>query len=129
MNLQNDQVEIEVKKSIGGKIRGLRLFGEQEDRVIALTQDGYLILYNLDFSKSKGSMLDYSSIKMLGFRKEGGQSISVDDNNEYAFVEIGQSEHPCICSRMFVFKISGDSLIKKASIDQYSQSIGEKLAV
>ena len=94
-----------------------------------MTEDGYIILYKLDFAKKRGLVISSSRLQLIEDRKEDPKSISVCDKNQYAFIEIGENKSPFISSRMIVFRICGNSLIKKASIDQYSQRIGLKLAV
>ena len=129
INLESKQVEIEVEKIVGNYIIDFRLFGEQEEKAIAVTEDGHILLYNLDYNQKTGSVINSFKIELKEERKEEAQSIAVCDKNEYAIVEIGQSESPWVSSRMVIIKIEGDSLIKKAMIDQHSQKIGYKLAL
>ena len=129
IDLERKQVEIEVENGVGNDIIDFRLFGEQENRVIAVTGDGHVILYSLDYTQKRGSVVNSFNIELNCGRKEMPKSLSVCDKNEYCFVEIGQSESDSLCSRMILFKIRGDSLIKKASIDQHSQNLGHKYAL
>ena len=48
-NLETKKVEISLNRPIRSFIVDFRVFGEQEDRVLAVTQFGHLILYKVDY--------------------------------------------------------------------------------
>ena len=54
---------------------------------------------------------------------------SVCGKNEYVLIEVGKYYKPCLCSRMLVFKLSGNFLVSKARVDQLRLGIGEKNAL
>ena len=124
VNLENRELEIEIEKGVGDNIRDFRLFGEQEDRVISVTCDGYLVLYRLNYDQMEGSVIADFKLELIEDRQEQPWSISLCDRNEYALVEMGA----IICSRMMILKVNGDTLVKNAVLDQYNQKIGCKLA-
>ena len=129
INLQNKKLEIEVQKTVGDDIKDFRVFGELENKVIAGTKDGYIILYSLNYFQKTGSMISHLRINLISERKEEIISLSVCGKNRYVLVEIGQSKDPGVGSRMVVLKFSEDSLVKMATIDPYSQKLGEKLTL
>ena len=57
VNLSKNEVEIEVEKSIGYFINDFRLFGRQQDRVVALTTYGYIFLYRLNYGEKSGCLI------------------------------------------------------------------------
>ena len=48
---ETKEVEIEVQKNLEGLIQDFRLFGEQEDRVVAITATGFVLLFSLDYTR------------------------------------------------------------------------------
>ena len=129
IELENNVLEFEVKKSLGANITDFRIFGKKEDRVIAVTTDGYVLLYNLDYKKKTGSVISHIKLDLIEDRKEEPQTISVCGNGQYALLEIGNSEISSISSRMMVFRLIADKLRKTAAMDQHNQEIGEKAAL
>ena len=129
ISLGTKTTEIEVEKNVGDFIRDFRLFGEEEDRVVSATEDGHIILYRLDYAEKSGEVVAHSKIELIKDREEQPRSLSVCDQNQYVFVEIRKNGDPYICSRMMVFKITEDYLIKKATIDQSNENIGYKIAL
>ena len=129
INLEKKRVEIEVLKSLGGDINDFRVFSENEDQVVALTKDGYVLLYQLDFGKKTGSVVSQTKLDLIEERYENGKSISICSKNKNLLVEIGQYWSSFICSRMVVLQLDSQKLVKKAVIDQYSQKIGSKYAL
>ena len=125
INLEAKKIEIELWKQIGGNIYDFRLLGDNEDRVIAITQDGYVIYYGLDYGQKSGSIITHSKIEFIKRRRERGQSISVCEKHRYAVVELGIEDKSNISSRVIVLQLLGDRLIQKTSIDHHIEQIRE----
>ena len=128
INPKTKKIDIEVKKIVGKDVRDFRLFGEKENRVVAVTWDGYLLLYGLKYAQRSGSLISNQHLELIEERMERPKSIAVCEKNKYVFLEIGQSHNPFICSRLVILKLSYNTFTKMASIDQFSQKIGEKYA-
>ena len=129
---ERKEVELEVEKGdIGEFIWDFRIFGEQENKVVSLTKDGFLLLYKLDLSKRTGSVVSSHQIELIEERRELAASVVVCSENQYLCVEVESEEHPNICSRVLVFGICQNTqrITLKASIDQCSQKIGSKYAL
>ena len=129
IDLQAKKQEISIRKARDGDIFVFRLFGENEDRVIAVTTNAYIYLYKLDFAKKKGAITSELTFPLLAQRDERIKSISVCSKNQYVFFEVGQSKMPSMCSRTFVTKLNGDNLNIVSKLDQLSQKVGDKLAL
>ena len=126
INPLSREVEIEVTATKGSYTRDFRLFGKKQENVVSVFSDGYIIVYGLKYSQKTGSVIAYSQIKLDQERKESPQSVSVCDKDQYILVEIGQKNNYAVSSRMLVFKINSGYLTKTASIDLFSQQIGQK---
>ena len=124
VDLERKELAVEVAKSLGGEIYDFRLFGKGEDRVVAVTRDGYILLYHLDYKKKMGSILSNYKFELLEERKEMGFSIAVCDKDKYIFVEIGQA----FCTRVAVLQIDEYGISLRANIDQYKERMGLKLS-
>ena len=123
INIETKEVEIEVVKAVGNEIQDFRVFGEQEDKVISVTQDGHILLYALDYAQKQGSVIAQHQVTLSDERNEAALGVAVCGKNDYALVELVQNHPATISSRLMVFKVSGDTLVQTASIDQYSQKI------
>ena len=117
VNLEAKELEIEVKKSVGDSIIDFRIFGEKDERAIAFTKDGYIVLYSFDFRQKTGEVVSHSQIELFGGRAEWPKSISVCSKGEYPLIEIGEWYKPYLCSRMLVYKIGGKTLTKMVTVD------------
>ena len=128
-NLLTGEVEINLGKGIGGKIMEFKVFGKNEDQIIAITDDGYLILYKIDYLSRNGWVETHYKISLLEERKERLLSIAVCKESGYALVEIEgyrtNARRP-ISSRMMVFEVRQGSLIWKRSSDQFDQDLKSK---
>ena len=129
VNPKTRKLEIVFKKTtIGKEIADFRIFGENQDRVISLTRDGFVLLYNLSSPYLRG-VVSYNQINLIAERDEDCMSLAVCNKSSFAIAEIAQCDEKNICSRMVVFKITGDSLVKKAIIDQSHLQIAYKYAL
>ena len=129
INPLTKKLEIEIEKSVGEYIRDFRLLGKKEEKVISVTNDGFVLFYSFDYFKSRGSVIAANQIDLIKERKEMPASVSVCQKNQYALAELGQAKNPYICSRMLIFKVSGDSLVNIVTIDQQIEQVGEKLSL
>ena len=116
VNPSTRKIEVELKKSVGSYIIDFRLFGDWENRVISVTKDGYVILYNLDCDQKRGQVDSHYKIKMIEERREWPGSLAVCKRNLYVFVEIGAG----YCSRNVILKLRQEGLVQIACIDQYA---------
>ena len=123
-NPKTKRIEVVLKKSFGEEICDFRLFGRQEDRVAAVTEDGHVILYSLGYGNKRGVMAHYQ--EEMRKSSESAMTFAVCVKNEYVFVEFENRQR---CSRMVILKLTLDGLVKTASIDQESQKLSEKWAL
>ena len=130
INPMTREVEIEVEGRIGDTIMDFRLLGEHENMVVSVTRGGHITLNSVDYEQKTFSVITHHQEQLMKERKECPLSIAVCNNDTYVFVEIGTVDYPSPkCSRMIILNLSQNKLIKTASIDQYSQKIGEKWAL
>ena len=121
-------VEIEIKDSLGGNVMDFRFVGEMEDKVVTVTEDGYVNLFKLNYGQKSATYVTHYKLDLLRERQEEGFSIAVCDRAKYLLVEIGDMKSG-YCSRMIVLKINNGHLIKKASVDRFDQKLRSKLAL
>ena len=125
INPKTKKLELAFRKSVGKDIKDFRVFGEQDTRVVAMTKDGYVLLYSLgDFSR-RGLVAHYQE-ELIEEKYEQTKSIAVCDKNEYVLLEIAASGYS---SRMIILKLTLNTITKVTSIDQYSHKIEGKCAL
>ena len=126
INPKKTKIEIEVEKSVGNFILDFRVFGEEDESVVSVTNDGYIILHSLDYYNAVGS--EVSNLEFLEEAEEMPNSIAVCKKNEYVCVEIGKNAS-CLSSRMVILKLTDNAFTMTASVDLVSQKIRQKWAV
>ena len=128
INLQTKAIEIE--SSMRKRVVDFRLFGNSEDQVILVTQDGFIMLYIIDFAKKIGSVVDQYEMLLNVSLEEIPKSLAVCSKNKYIFVEVGRSLNNT-SSRMAIFKVSAVGLTREAILDNDSDSNwqGQKYAL
>ena len=119
INLKTKKIEFEVAKNLGNGIEDFKVLGKMDDRVVALTGDGYLLLYKLIYAEKTGLIDHYYRIRLIKERDEQGVSLAISNDNQYVCVELGQDDSPWVCSRMMIFKLDGNTLVLNAALDQY----------
>ena len=125
LNTETRKLEVEMKKKVGNKIMDFRLLGKDEQRVVSLTGDGHIILYNLSQPESRG-VVSYHRIKLLEKRSEVCRSLAACGEGKTVLVAIGGFGG---CSRMLLFKFVDDNLMNVASIDCLGKGLRSKLAL
>ena len=119
INLKTRKVELELKSGVGCWIEDYRIFGHQEDHIVAVSYDGHVVLFTLDPAQNRG-LLSQFEIGLSTEKHEQAMAIAVCDRSNYALVEIG-GVGSYQCSRMIVLKLSGDVLVKTATLDKFNQ--------
>ena len=92
LNVERVRVEIQVRKTVGDFIRDFKVFRGNQDRVIAVTNNGHALYYKLDFRNSQGQVMNYLSLDLMKERNQVGTSVTVCNKNQFIFVELGQSQ-------------------------------------
>ena len=128
INPKTRKVEVSINKNVGNEVQDFRVFGEQRTKVVAVTMNGYVLLYSLSFGQKRG-MLGDSKIELMWERGESPKSIAVCEKNRFVLLGLGQSSFPFISSRMMIFQVYGDTLVQAAVIDHLYQDIGSKYSI
>ena len=120
------RIEIEVEINVGDIINDFRLVGENEGRVVSITDDGYTLLYGLDYKRKTGSAIASYKDRVAEEWMEKPQSLAVCERSLYVVEEIGALG---ISSRMLILKLSHNTLVPMVFIDQVTQNIANKFAL
>ena len=129
IDLETGEIDFEVRKSDGNTITSFEVFGKREDRVLALSRSGCLLLYQLNFEQKKGSVINHHYEELRQDRNEAGISLAVCPKNQHVLVEIGHSMDSMSCSKVLLFKLEKTKIVFKASIDQRQQGLQTKIAL
>ena len=126
LNPRTKKIELKINKAVGGKISDFRFLGANDNRVVALTWDCHLLLYRLAEGKRRG-IIDHYSLEIIKERLERAVCIAV--NKDYILLGTKAYNNGIVCSRLLLFKLSEDTLIKKSYIDYYNEKIGYAVAL
>ena len=129
INLEAREVEIEVYKNFGEEINFFKLFGEHENRVISVTKDSLISLYQLDYGRKQGEIISQFQFPVDDSREQRIKSASICPKSEYILIEIGQICQPSHCSRMAIARLSDKNLTVIKCVDLLNQNLGAKLAL
>ena len=126
LNLKTKKKETEMKMiNVGDLIKDFRLFGKKENKVLSITGSGHQTLYCLFYGKRRGVINSYE-IELQYTREEECSSIAVCNKTEQVLVEI---KGGFLSSRMLIFKVSGDDLVKITSVDLLREVIKYKYSL
>ena len=121
LNPKTKKLEVNLKKGVGRGIQHFKPIGMHENRVIAVTYDGFIVLFSLGYSHRRG-LVSYLQIAM-DQQSEEALCFAVCPKGEYLFVGLGDEAKPQNGSRLVISKLIGDSLIISSSINQFGQCI------
>ena len=105
IDLKRKQIQFKAKKRPGRFMLAFKLFGEKENKMITLTNEGYIIIHAVSYQMRK-----VLGIQKIKFSDPGGRSIAVCDQNHLVLVQ-GHD-------RMILFKLEANSLTQIACFDQ-----------
>ena len=108
-------------------ISDFRIFGEQQDRLAVLEYQGQVTLCSLTHGRGRGQIGLYQ-IMLLNERYEEPISIEVCPRNKYLLVEIGETQGRRT-SRLFIFQVVKDTLVKKTCIEPGGPRLHQKNAL
>ena len=123
--VNKDERNVKMKKSVGNEIMDFRVSGENQEKVVAVTKDGFVLLYSLD-GQRRGMVHSYE-IELIDERDEECRSIAVCEKGENVLVETKGWNWGC--SRMLLFQLANDTFTNTTSIDLFDQGIGCKFAL
>ena len=121
ISLQEKRKKFEVDTGINAWIIDYSIFGEAENRVVSLTDQGHVVFQIFHFSRRK--LLSSFCLKLeLIDDLEEGNSLVLNDENDLVFLELDHNAF--FSSRIMILKIEGSILVKKAFIERtYSDRI------
>ena len=128
INLESKQVEIAVDKTAGEGIIDFRIFGEDDHRVISISKDGYINLYELDFKRKQGKVVNSVNFDLSDNLAKQGECIAVCDKGRYGIVELALRNQNNSYG-VLLYEILAERVVKKAFIDRSSAQIGNINAI
>ena len=97
VDLQRKEIEFEVLKSLGNDLSIFRVFGNQEEKVAAVTNDCHIVIYSLDYTKKTGSVTTSFKIQQVSEDLEGqselANALSICNNHEYFFINLERIDY------------------------------------
>ena len=128
LHVESKKVQVEIIKTIGDRIRDMKLFGDNEDRVVTVTKDGYVILYKFNFRRKTGWLVNNLNLHLVEETEEEGVSIAVCSRNRHVLVEL-MKKTVNICSRIIALELKNENLVLKTVLDRLTEKIPVSLAL
>ena len=115
------RVEIEVKRTQEDYLRDFKIFGKNEKKVVAISNDGEVLCYVFNFALKKLAQSSQFNLELIKEREERGLCVSVCKKNKMMLVATCDRY---TLSRLAALKFEGNSLklSMKAMIDLYEQN-------
>ena len=128
INLERKQAEIRVGGAgMSAEIQDFKIFGEKENRVISVAQNGDVLLTSFGYLRRKIYFFGHSCLKFIDNRRETALAMEVCDKNQYAVVGINSGGFSS--SRVLVMKIRSNSLVITAILDYYHRGIRSQICL
>lgn len=112
---------MEVSNEYGEDIVDHKVFGELEDHIVLLTEDGWLVAYRFDLRAKQVFMKDRFQIELNNEREEQGLTLAVSPDSRFFCVHLCGVN--CRCSRLLLFEFKDSLFRKRAEIDIASQNM------
>ena len=128
INLETKDIEFQVEKDKGNMIRGLKFVGQEQNKLVSVTLDGFVSLYELDFEKKVGFITSYLKLNVKMAASQKVTSMAVCDRGQYVLVNYGsilreRDVDQAIPSSIAILKVEGNFLVKKAEIELLSSKM------
>ena len=128
VNLDRKRIEMQIIRNQLADIKSIRLFGSKENKIVCLTQNGFLYLCSLSYERKKVCAENSHQIELIRHRNEEGYSVAVCEAYGYILADIIGKIRYC-SSRMILFKTEGHSLTKLVVLDEYEQGINQRSTI
>ena len=90
IDLRIRKIGINLGTSCESYINCFKLFGKKDDKVVAVTFDGNVVVYSLDKGQKRGEIArNQIEIERRGDRQDLPLSIAVCNRNQYVLIEVG----------------------------------------
>ena len=122
------QMDVNQEKVDGIRIMDFRIFGEKENRLISVMNNGLLSVYSLDFGRKRGVVAEYQ-VELIRQRSEFVSTLAVCHKGGSDQVAVNIGCYPTQTSRIVLFQLTESNLVKLASVDHGGESIPEILAL
>ena len=113
VDLQRKKVELQLRFRRDDRVEYFRLFGKDRNKVLAVTQKGYILLYILNYQMRKVLAHNELWIPLLDDVDGSGINLAVCDRHKYALVVVANSRS---ITSIELIQIRGSFLEKRASI-------------
>ena len=129
VSAQDPSKRIEINQDLTDNIKDFKIYGKDENKVAALTYDGWVLLYQYDIQAGTGEIVGRHRLDILNNqdRKEEGLSLCIGPGGEHILVHLRDYKNifGAKASRFFVLKINPESadLLQTSKVDIYAQNL------
>ena len=109
-NLEDKTVEQLPLEELKGELTDFKVFGEEENRLLTMSDSGYISLVSFNFQLKRLIALNQPKVDLNQEINEGLSSIAVSELNDHVLVEL---EGKSGCSRIMIFEVQYNTFMKK----------------
>ena len=129
INPKTKKIELKMGVSFGEQIFDFRVFREEkEQRVAALTENGFIAVYSLGCGQKRGE-ISHLQLELNEEERERPVSLAVSCTKKKLVYVLVELQAVGFRSKMKLFKITKKGLIIIAGIEHCCRKIGSKLAL
>lgn len=114
-NSEEERQLLEIKNDYGEDVVDHRVFGDLEDHLVLLTEDGWIVAFRFDLKTRTVHTKDRLQIGLNSEREEQGLTLSVCPDSRFFAVHLCGVN--CRGSRLLLFEFKDDLFTKRAEVD------------
>ena len=127
IDIDQKNVDWELRHSDDEYLEDLKIFGENEEKIVSMTDDGRLLLHILSYSQKEIISFNKHKIDLIQERDETPVTLAVDNKSQFIFAGLQSSGFDS--SRILIFRVKGNNeLSQRAVLDEYGRNIRIKAA-
>ena len=120
VNVQEKAIDKIIKIGTWGSIVDYKLFGDQENQFVAISDDGSLGLINFDYTRKRANLEGKKKLDLIQEREEKLSSVGVCSKSKYLLIETRSDKiKKRVISRLLVMKVSKNSFMTLVVTDLF----------
>lgn len=123
ISTENNKKTLHIQNSYGGDIVDHQIFGEEENYLALLTEDGWLVVqkFTPDLSNTSSVVIDRLQIELNSEREEQGLTLAVCSKSKYFAIHLCGVN--CRGSRVVIYEFSSSLFLKRSEVDLGAETL------
>ena len=120
--ISDKRVRVEMRKSDGEGIIDHKVFGSEEDKVAALTQDGWILLFKMDLRVLSASLIHKTKLDLFSYNHEIAASLLICPASRFFLVHFRDERKQA--TRIILYEYKNLALVEKNMKFLYKKELG-----